>query len=130
MLLASFLSRNPVSWKAALFPVNRVVTSSSEVMTFYPGYFHEEKCKFFRAKQTDLSLRAIGMNSAHLFLPGKHQVNIVLWSWGSSSSKPTRDPLALKLGFGFHEKKYPEVSAFAGNAVLYKRLLFGEKPSK
>lgn len=133
MLLASFLSRNPVSWKAALFPVNQVVTSSSEVMTFYPGYFHQEKCKFYRAKQTGIFLWTIGMKPAHLFLHEKHQVNIVLWSWGSSSSKPTWDPLAQKLGFGFHgkKKKHPDISAFAGNPALYKGLLLEEKnPTK
>lgn len=60
------------------------------------------------------------MKAAQLFLPEKQQVNIVLWSWGSSSSKPTWGPLAPKPGFGFHGKKYPEVSAFAGNPALCK----------
>lgn len=55
----------------------------------------------------------------------------MLWSWGSSSSNPTWDPLGPKLGFGFHEKNHPEVSAFAGNPAFYKGLLFeGEKTPK
>lgn len=45
------------------------------------------------------------MKAAQLFLPEKQQVNIVLWSWGSSSNKPTWGPLAPKPGFGFNGKK-------------------------
>lgn len=55
----------------------------------------------------------------------------MLWSWGSSSSKPTWDPLAQKLGFGFHGgKKIPDVSAFTGNPALYKGLLLGGKKTQ
>lgn len=132
MLLASFLSRNPVSWKAALFPVNQVVTSSPEVMTFYPVYFHQEKCKFYRAKQTGIFLWTIGMKPAHLFVHEKYQVNIMLWSWGSSSSKPTWDPLAQKLGFGFHGGK--KFQTFLHLQVIQLCIkdcyLGGKKPNK